>query len=145
LVNGVLLFAHGARDPQWAAPFKAIAAQLQAQAPELHVALAFLELMEPGLDTAAAQLAAAGCTEVTVVPLFLGSGGHVRQDLPRLVAQVAQQHPQVRFRRTAAIGETDAVIRAIAGATLALVRAEDPRTQDAQAENVQPQGGAPLT
>jgi sirohydrochlorin cobaltochelatase len=121
-MHGILLFAHGARDPQWAAPFRAIAAQLQAQAPEIRVALAFLELMTPDLAAAAADLVAGGCTRVTVVPLFLGSGGHVRQDLPRLVAQVAQQHPQVRFGHTAAIGEADEVVRAIAAATLALVR-----------------------
>src|SRR5262245_60163187 len=118
-MNGVLLFAHGSRDPQWAAPFQAIAAQLRAQAPQLRVELAFLELMTPDLATAAAALSAAGCTEVTVVPLFLGSGGHVRQDLPRLVDAVAKQHPQVRFQQTATIGETEGVIRAIAGAVLA--------------------------
>ena len=58
-----------------------------------------------------------------MVPLFLGSGGHVRQDLPRLVEQVARQHPQVRFQHTAAIGEAPGVIRAIAAETLAMVRA----------------------
>ena len=121
--DGVLLFAHGARDPQWAAPFQAIAAQLQAQAPSLQVELAFLELMGPDLPTAAARLAAGGCKRVTVVPLFLGSGGHVRRDLPQLVEEVARQHPQVRFQHTAAIGEAPGVIRAIAAETLAMVRA----------------------
>lgn len=121
--DGVLLFAHGARDPHWATPFQAIAAQLQAQAPALQVELAFLELMSPDLPTAAARLAERGCGLVTVVPLFLGSGGHVRRDLPQLLEQVARQHPLVRFRHTAAIGETDGVIRAIAAETLAMVQA----------------------
>ncbi len=118
-LDGVLLFAHGARDPQWAAPFQAIAAQLQAQAPSLQVELAFLELMSPDLPTAAARLAAGGCQRITVVPLFLGSGGHVRQDLPRLLGEVARQYPVVRFEHTAAIGEAAGVIRASAAETLA--------------------------
>jgi sirohydrochlorin cobaltochelatase len=122
---GVLLFAHGARDPLWAAPFQAIAAQLRAQAPTLQVALAFLELMDPDLPTATAQLVAAGCQRVTVVPLFLGSGGHVRRDVPQRVAAVAQQHPQVQFHCTTAIGEAAGVIRAIAIETLALVQAAE--------------------
>jgi sirohydrochlorin cobaltochelatase len=121
--DGVLLFAHGARDPQWAAPFQAIAAQLQAQAPSLQVELAFLELMNPDLPTAAARLAAGGCKRITVVPLFLGSGGHVRQDLPRLLDEVARQYPLVRFEHTPAIGEAAGVIRAIAAETLAMVNA----------------------
>jgi len=121
--DGVLLFAHGARDPQWAAPFQAIAAQLQAQAPSLQVELAYLELMSPDLPTAAARLAAGGCKRITVVPLFLGSGGHVRQDLPRLLDEVARQYPLVRFEHTAAIGEAAGVIRAIAAEALAMVHA----------------------
>ena len=121
--DGVLLFAHGARDQQWAAPFQAIAAQLQAQAPSLQVELAYLELMSPDLPTAAARLAAGGCKRITVVPLFLGSGGHVRQDLPRLLDEVARQYPLVHFERTAAIGEAAGVIRAIAAETLAMVHA----------------------
>ena len=121
--DGVLLFAHGARDPQWAAPFQAIAAQLRALAPSLQVELAFLELMSPDLPTAAARLAGSGCQRVTVVPLFLGAGGHVRRDLPKLLEEAARQHPQVSFQHTAAIGEAAGVIRAIAAETLAMVAA----------------------
>lgn len=121
--DGVLLFAHGARDPQWAAPFQAIAAQLRALAPSLQVELAFLELMSPDLPTAAARLVGSGCQRVTVVPLFLGAGGHVRRDLPKLLEEAARQHPQVSFQYTAAIGEAAGVIRAIAAETLAMVAA----------------------
>ncbi|WP_310735296.1 hypothetical protein [Mitsuaria sp. TWR114] len=32
-MDGLLLFAHGARDPAWAAPFQAIAAELQTRRP----------------------------------------------------------------------------------------------------------------
>lgn len=121
--DGVLLFAHGARDPQWAAPFQAIAAQLQAMAPTLQVELAFLELMSPDLPAAAARLAGSGCRRITVVPLFLGAGGHVRRDLPQLLEEAERQHPLVHFQHTAAIGEAAGVIRAIAAETLAMVAA----------------------
>lgn len=120
-MQGILLFAHGARDPAWARPFETIAARMREAAGGRPVALAYLELMEPRLDAAAHALAAQGCTTITVVPLFLGAGGHVRRDLPELLARLRAQLPTVTIRDTAAIGETEAITRAIAQAALTLV------------------------
>lgn len=118
--RGLLLFAHGARDPVWARPFEAVVRQIQVREPGLPVALAYLEFMQPSLPEAAQGLAAAGCTTVSVVPLFLGAGGHVRKDLPGLLAEVAQAHPGVHWQLRPAIGEIDSVVTAMAEAALAL-------------------------
>ena len=56
----MILFAHGAREPQWAEPFEALAKRVKAQAPDTPVRLAFLELMSPDLESAAAELIADG-------------------------------------------------------------------------------------
>lgn len=120
--TGIVLFAHGARDPRWAAPFQAVAARLRAQAPQAEVRLAFLELMTPDLPTAAAELADAGCTEVVVLPLFLGAGGHVRQDLPRIVDGLRAGFPAVRWTLQPPVGELPSVIAAIADAALDATR-----------------------
>ena len=115
---GILLFAHGARDARWALPFEAVAQQVREQAPHAQVRLSFLEFMSPSLIDAGLALAESGCTAVRVVPLFLGSGGHVRKDLPLLMAQLAQAHPQVEWTLQQAVGETQAVINAMAAAAL---------------------------
>lgn len=115
---GLLLFAHGARDPAWARPFEEVAARCRAVRPQQPVALAFLEFMAPGLVEAGAQLAAAGCDVVDVVPLFLGAGGHVRKDIPVLLARLVAEHPAVHWRLHAAVGEADAVIGAMATVAL---------------------------
>ena len=47
--TGLLLFAHGARDPNWARPFQAVADRCRAARGEGRVALAFLEFMTPDL------------------------------------------------------------------------------------------------
>ncbi|MBX3624237.1 MAG: CbiX/SirB N-terminal domain-containing protein [Rhizobacter sp.] len=117
---GLLLFAHGARDPNWALPFEAVAALVRAQRPEMPVQLAFLEFMSPALPEAGARLAAQGCTEVAVVPLFLGAGGHVRKDLPALLAGLAAAYPQVSWSLKPAIGEIESVVQAMAEAALHL-------------------------
>lgn len=115
---GLILLAHGARDPRWAAPFEAIARHLRDGQAGLEVRLAYLDFMTPDLLEAGAQLARAGCTRITVAPLFLGAGGHVRQDVPRLLQQLGQQHPGVRWTLLPAIGEIESVTRAMAEAVV---------------------------
>ena len=112
--RALVLFAHGARDPQWAAPFQRLRQIIQAQLPDAVVELAFLELMTPKLPELAAQLQQRGCDEITVVPVFLGQGGHVSRDLPLIVAQLQQDYPAMVFRIAAAAGEDAAVLTAIA-------------------------------
>jgi sirohydrochlorin cobaltochelatase len=124
MTHGLLLFAHGARDPAWAIPFEQARAQLQAQhGPGVPVALAFLEFMSPTLMEAGDQLAAQGCKRITVVPLFLGAGGHVRKDLPALMAQMQQQHPRITWHLAPAVGETRTVVNALADAAWQLAQA----------------------
>jgi sirohydrochlorin cobaltochelatase len=115
---GILLFAHGARDPAWAAPFDAVAERIRRDAPGTRVELAFLEFMCPDIAEAGRRLADAGCTAVSVVPLFLGAGGHVRKDLPALLQELAARHPAVQWELRSAIGELPSVIEAMALAAL---------------------------
>lgn len=116
---GLLLFAHGARDPNWSLPFQAVLESVRVRAPEVSVALSYLEFMSPNLIDAGEALAAAGCTQVDVVPLFLGTGGHVRRDLPLLIDTLRTAHPQTTWTVRSSIGEAPGVIEAIADASLA--------------------------
>ena len=112
--SGIVLFAHGARDPQWAEPFFRLVAKLHARRPGVELELAFLEHMQPDLETAIGRLAARGVERVTLVPLFMGRGGHLRRDLPQLVARTCESNPGVQVRTTDAIGESDTLLEAIA-------------------------------
>ena len=117
--TGLLLFAHGARDPRWAQPFEAVAARIRVARPGVAVRLAFLEFMAPSLPEAGAELAAAGCTRIEVVPLFLGAGGHVRKDLPALLDALRSAHPGLHVALHVSVGEVDGVVSAMAEAALA--------------------------
>ncbi|HLL19133.1 MAG TPA: CbiX/SirB N-terminal domain-containing protein [Rubrivivax sp.] len=119
--KALILFAHGARDPLWAAPFEAVATQVQALRPHVQVRLAYLDFMSPTLPEAVAEMAGAGCLDVSVVPLFLGSGGHVRKDLPLIIDQLRSQHPHISLTLQGAAGEHPAVIAAIASVAAAAV------------------------
>jgi sirohydrochlorin cobaltochelatase len=117
---GLILFAHGSRDPRWAEPFEAVREAVRARAPALPVQLAYLELMQPDLATAADALVAEGCTRIDVLPLFLGTGGHLRRDLPPMVAAIHARHPQVTASLHGAAGESPALVAAMAEHALSL-------------------------
>ena len=111
---GIVLFAHGSRDDRWRAPVEAIARRVQALDPSAKVACAYLELVLPDLRTAAQDLISAGATSIRVVPLFLGMGKHVREDLPRLIDELRQQHVGVSLTLNQAVGEDLDVIELLA-------------------------------
>ena len=102
---GIILFAHGSREPQWRAPIEAVAVQISARQPDARVRCAYLEICEPSLLDAASELIAAGARQLRVFPLFLGVGKHAREDLPLLIAQVRAAHPDVRIEQLPAAGE----------------------------------------
>ncbi len=112
--SAIVLFAHGARDPLWAEPFRRIVERLRSIRPGTRVELAFLEMMQPTLASAVATLAAESFTRLTVIPLFLAQGGHLREDLPRLLDAVRLNHPSLRIEVTSAIGDSEALTNAIA-------------------------------
>ncbi len=124
--SGILLFAHGARDPAWARPFEAVRDQLRSKEPNTPIELAFLEFMSPDILTAGQTLASKACHQITVVPLFLGAGGHVRKDLPALLTQLGEQFPQVSWQLSPAVGETQLLIDALAETALALEQGRAP-------------------
>jgi sirohydrochlorin cobaltochelatase len=117
LKAGIVLFAHGSRDRDWARPFEQLAASVSSKV-DAPVRLAYLELMQPSLDDAIGSLVREGVTLIRVVPVFLGAGGHVKNDLPKLLASARSQHPKVVIELEAPIGEQPAVLDAIA-ATIA--------------------------
>jgi sirohydrochlorin cobaltochelatase len=118
----IILFAHGARDARWAEPFVRIASKVRAAAPGLTVELAYLEHLEPNLEQAARRLAKLGATGIRIVPLFLGQGGHLRVEVPKLVAAVKAGLPDVTFEVSIPAGEDSAVIDALAAYCLRAAR-----------------------
>jgi sirohydrochlorin cobaltochelatase len=132
MTRAIVLLAHGARDPSWAAPFEAVAERVREKAPRTQVRLAFLELMPPDLATAGDELVAAGCAHVDVVPVFLGGGGHVRRDVPAQLDVLRARHPQVGWTLHPALGETPHVIAALADAAVDLAGLAFPVPHDSQ-------------
>src|SRR4051812_15063358 len=112
--RALILFAHGARDPRWAEPFRRLRDMVAAQSADVSVELAFLELMEPALPALVERLVKEGCRQITVVPVFLGQGGHVLRDLPAMMETLRKAYPGIVLKAVQAAGENPDVLQAIA-------------------------------
>ena len=106
MTHAIILFAHGSRDPLWHKPIEAVAQAIAARDAHTPVRCAYLELSQPNLPTAGAELVASGVKHIRVFPMFLGVGKHAREDLPELVSQLRAQHPEVTFELLPTAGES---------------------------------------
>ena len=112
--KAIVIFAHGARDPEWARPFEHLRDEVIARAPDTTVTIAYLEFMQPALPETLASLIAKGVMEIDIVPAFMAQGGHLKRDLPALIETARASHPVVRFILRPALGEAPGVIAAMA-------------------------------
>ena len=112
-MTAVVLFAHGSRDADWAAPFHAIRERIAAVKPRLRVELAFLEVMQPTLAEAVSGLATAGERRICIAPLFMAQGAHLKRDLAAMLGDLRRAHPQTSLEVLPAVGEMEPVLEAI--------------------------------
>jgi sirohydrochlorin cobaltochelatase len=112
-MKAIILFGHGARDSRWREPFDRLADLWCQQHAGIPVELAFLEMMQPSLEEAVAALVLKGATQVTVVPVFFGQGGHLRNDFPVLLDACREKFPNITLSATPAVGEDLPVLQAI--------------------------------
>lgn len=113
-IRGVILFGHGARDPEWARPFHALREIIIEKNPGTPVELAFLELSAPTLGEAVERQVTQGINSIVVVPVFIAAGRHVKQDMPAMLKKIRQRYPDLTIEMTLVIGESTKVLDAMA-------------------------------
>lgn len=112
----LILFAHGARDPEWRGPVDALAARMRGALPGTRVECAFLDFMAPTLPETITTAVDAGALRIVIAPVFWAPGGHLKHDVPALLDDARRRHPEVAFSLWPALGESEAVLDAIAAA-----------------------------
>lgn len=100
----ILLIGHGTREADGIAQFQECAKLVAARFPGRVVRHAFLELAEPSIGAALAQMPltrpANGGPALVVAPLLLFTGGHAKQDIPAAVQAAVGDLP---WRQTPAL------------------------------------------
>jgi len=102
--DALIVFAHGSRVAEANQSVEALAESAARSGGFSQRRAAFLELAEPSLSEAVAQLAAEGAEQIFVMPYFLVMGVHLRQDLPKLLTEAATRTPGVELIVTEPLG-----------------------------------------
>ena len=101
--TGLLIVGHGSRDAAANVEFEDLVAAYRGARPHPHVAHGYVELAEPPLPVALQDLARRS-EHVVVLPLFLFTAGHVKNDLPLALSRARHDFPAVRFTAARALG-----------------------------------------
>lgn len=94
--RALLLVAHGSRLPEANAEVAQLTERLREESGDQFeiVTHAFLEIAEPDIPTGIDVCIAQGAAQLWVLPYFLAAGRHVRDDVPALLEQARERHPQ---------------------------------------------------
>ena len=103
-MKGVLVVAHGSRAKETEATLEAIVSMVQAQIPQTNIEYAFMEFSDRTIEKGFSALAAKAITEITIVPYFLFTGIHIKQDIPEMVAECAANYPDIKISMTLPLG-----------------------------------------
>lgn len=104
-MKGILIVDHGSRIGEANDMLVSVASLIQTMAgSDVVVRHAHMELADPDVARGFSNCVEAGATDVTVFPYMLSPGRHSTSDIPRMVADVARNYPNVTFRVTPAFG-----------------------------------------
>jgi len=92
-----VLLGHGSRRPEANQEILDIAEQVKARAGDGIYRASFFQFGEPGLVETIQQLARAGVEKITVVPLLLVTGNHIKVDLPEILKEQQRRYPGIKF------------------------------------------------
>ncbi len=89
----LVIAAHGTRDPEGTRASRDLLELVRAKLPDTQIELGFVELDEPTVGEAVASVLDADDPHAVVVPLMVGTGGHVRRDIPNAINEGTIGYP----------------------------------------------------
>jgi sirohydrochlorin ferrochelatase len=103
-LKALLLIAHGSRRAEANADLEFVATEMRMRGRYPIVQVSYLELAEPSISDGGAMCVDNGAAEVVMLPYFLSPGVHVRDDMAKIRAELADRFPGVRFRLAEPLG-----------------------------------------
>lgn len=108
-MKGTIVVGHGSRSEDARAAFYKIVEQLRASMGK-EVEGCFMEISEPLIPETIDKLYSRGIKEIVVLPYFLYSGIHIREDIPEILLQEKKKHDDLKISMAEPIGYHEALI-----------------------------------
>ncbi|MDR2117793.1 MAG: CbiX/SirB N-terminal domain-containing protein [Planctomycetaceae bacterium] len=95
-MRGILVVAHGSRIKETEEVLISLLNMVKQKIPEFCIEYAFMEFSDKTLEKGIAALAEKKVSEIKVVPYFLFSGIHLKEDIPNMIKQCMMQYPEIK-------------------------------------------------
>jgi len=103
-MKGVLVVAHGSRIKETENTLIFLLDMVRKKVPDVCIEHAFMEFSDQTLKKAVQSLVGQDVTEIKVVPYFLFTGIHLREDIPNMIAECTAGYPNVKVVMGEALG-----------------------------------------
>ncbi|TDL30775.1 sirohydrochlorin chelatase [Jeotgalibacillus sp. S-D1] len=113
-MKAILYIGHGTRSKKGAAEAKQFLQTVINRVDAPIQEISFLELTEPFIDEGFRRCVERGATEIKVVPIFLLTAGHIKEDIPQALAPLLLQYPEIKVDMTESFGVQTTILDAIA-------------------------------
>jgi len=118
--RGIVVLAHGSREPETSKTMETIVGKVKGLTGNDKIAMAFFQFAAPSLMDAVRSFAEEGVSEICIIPYFLFSGVHVREDIPEAVAQIKEEYPGITVHVSETLGADDRLAQIVADRVAAL-------------------------
>ena len=94
-MRAILYIGHGTRSKEGAAEAHSFIHRVMKRLNVEIQEISFLELTKPGIEEGFLNCVERGATEITVVPLFLLTAGHIKEDIPQALSSLCKKYPNI--------------------------------------------------
>lgn len=113
MTTPLLIAGHGTRLAEGEQACHQLADLVRRKLPDVPVSVGFVELSEPSIPQALISALRAHGERAVVVPLMLGTGGHVRSDIPGFIDEALAAVPGAHIDYAAHLGAHPRLIEAV--------------------------------
>jgi Uncharacterized conserved protein len=96
-MKAILILAHGSRERNTIETLEKVTAMTKVQLPGILIETAYMEFCDINVEKGLDILVEKGADEIVVVPYFLFSGIHIREDVPGEIREYAEKHPGIKI------------------------------------------------
>lgn len=102
--KGLLVVGHGSRSLDAQDTFEEMVKKVREKVSYKIVEGAHMEICEPNIPTVVEKMVEKGTKEILIVPYFLYSGIHIKEDIPEIIEDLEKKYRDVIFKLGEPIG-----------------------------------------
>lgn len=108
-MKGILIVGHGSRSKEAFDTFFQIVEGLRSKM-NTEVEGCFMEISEPNIPETVEKMYSKGVREFTVLPYFLYSGIHIKEDIPEILEEMKKKYSDIKISMANPLGYDEALV-----------------------------------